>query len=484
MLRLKKQPTSVDANFKFPDDVTSQLKTLLQGLSPNPRTKYLQEEVFSKFVSPDTDPANVRRQRAINKWLATERENEATNERLLAIDPGFQILPRVPYELFMSRVQSIIIEIIGEVVPEGVLNGSFSNGASTSRGRAFAHASGKFTGKADVTNRASHFADLLLEDSVLWSDFRSSADYRIFDSNVLFTVPKKVDIDRCACKEPDVNMYLQKGVGSFFRNCLRRVGIDLNDQTRNQSLARIGSQDGSLATLDLSSASDSISQELVFQALPVLWFSYLDDLRCHSTIIDGEVHINEMFSSMGNGFTFELESLLFYAIARAVCWTEGLSGTVSVYGDDIIVPTAAYQDLVYVLSVLGFSVNTDKSFAEGPFRESCGGHYLSGRCVTPFYIRKPIDSLHDLIVTANALRKWAQNEYGGPSLMDSCLEDEVYPIWQLLANKIPKCFWGGVDLEDTTRLVSFVKPRAPKRLTPISPERDAGGWRVSFLVTL
>jgi hypothetical protein len=213
---------------------------------------------------------------------------------------------------------------------------------------------------------------------------------------------------------------------------------------------------------------------LVFQALPVLWFSYLDDLRCHSTIIDGEVHKNEMFSSMGNGFTFELESLLFYAIARAVCWTEGLSGTVSVYGDDIIVPTAAYQDLVYVLGVLGFSVNTEKSFHEGGFRESCGGHYLFGRCVTPFYIRKPIDSLHDLIVTANALRKWSQNEYGGPSLMDSCLEDEVYPIWQLLASRVPKCFWGGVDLEDTTRLVSFVKPRSPKRLTPISPERDSG----------
>jgi hypothetical protein len=430
--------------------------------------------VFSKFVSSETDPAEVRRQRAINKWLATERENEATNERLLAVDPGYQILPRVPYEEFMSRVSTIIVEIIGEVVPEEVLNGSFSSGASTSRSRTSSHTSGKFTGKADVSNRCFELAVSLLKDSAVWSDFRSPDDYRIVDSNVLFTVPKKTDIDRCACKEPDINMYLQKGAGRYIRSCLRRVGINLNDQTRNQSLARIGSQDGSLATLDLSSASDSISRELVFQALPVLWFSFLNDLRCHSTIIDGEVHVNEMFSSMGNGFTFELESLLFYAIARAVAWSTGISGTISVYGDDIIIPVEMYQDLTFVLQFLGFSVNTEKSFAEGGFRESCGGHYLYGSCVTPFYIRKPIDSLHDLIVTANAVRKWSFTGPGGPHIMDNFLDEEVYPIWQLLASRVPKCFWGGVDLEDSTRLVSFQKPRKAKRLSPISPQRDAG----------
>lgn len=491
MHKLKKSNHQVvDANFKLPSDLTTTIIDALEGLTPCFRRDYLLSEVVSKYVSDETDPAVVRRNRAITKWLATERDNEATNVRLMTIDPGYQILPRVSYEAFMSFVTSLIASVIGEVVPEEVLTSIFSNGASTSRSRASSHASGKYTGKADVTTRAYQTALLLYQDSVLteplnaetrgvnrsiWADFQRGEELCLVDSNILFTVPKKTDIDRCACKEPDVNMYLQKGAGRFIRNALRREGINLNDQSRNQSLARIGSRDGSLATLDLSSASDSVCFELVYQALPVLWFSYLNDIRCHTTIIDGDVHHNEMFSSMGNGFTFELESLLFYAIAKAVAYFTGTSGTISVYGDDIIVPTQMYHDLTFALGVLGFKVNSKKSYHDGGFRESCGGHYNDGSCVTPFYIRGPIAHLHDLIVTANAVRKWSRFEYSGPpSGIDKILDCEVYPLWRLLAESVPRCFWGGYDHEDTSRLVSFQKPRRPKRLSPISPKRETG----------
>jgi hypothetical protein len=470
MQKSKFLSNKVDANFTLPDDLSLPLLQLIRRFRPNPRTDYLIDEVASKFVSTETDPPNVRRQRAINKWLATERENEATNERLMIIDPGYQILPGVTYESFMEKTRSIIVSLLGETVPEAVLYGQFSSGASTSRNRTSSHLSGKYVGKADVTTRALPYALDLLEASCVWSAFRDPFDYRVIDSNVLFTVPKKIDIDRCACKEPDINMYLQKGAGNFIRNSLRRVGIDLNDQFRNRALAKRGSFDNSLATIDLSSASDSISRELVFQCLPTLWYSFLDDIRCHTTVIDGDVHVNEMFSSMGNGFTFELESLLFYSIAKSVAWLTRTSGTISVYGDDIIVPTQMCQDLMWVLGVLGFSSNEEKTFFDGPFRESCGGHFLSGNCVTPFYIRKPITSLTDLINVANQLRKWASKDVEGLSVID----DEYLPAWQLLAERIPKCFWGGHDFEDTTRLVSFFKPRNPKALRPISPERDTG----------
>jgi len=481
MYKLKKSVPKTDANFKLLNDLTPDIKELIETLDPNFfRNRYLLEQVFSKFVSNETDPAVVRRTRAINKWLATERENEATNDRLMTIDGGFNILPRVTYDEFMSFMQHLIIGMIGEVVPEEVYLGIFSSGASTSRSRAFSHASGKYIGKADVTTRAFDTALLVLADSALWSDFRLAGELQLVDSNVLFTVPKKTDIDRCACKEPDINMYLQKGAGRYLRNCLRRVGINLNDQSRNRTLARSGSQDSSLATLDLSSASDSVCREFVFQALPTLWYSYLNDIRCHSTIIDGEVHINEMFSSMGNGFTFELESLLFYAVAKTTAYFTGTSGTISVYGDDIIVPSQMYHDLAYVLSVFGFSVNPDKSFSEGPFRESCGGHYNSGHCVTPFYIRGPVDQLHDIIVLANAVRKWCVSESHRGTLLDYILDDDLYPLWELLSTKVPRCFWGGYDLEDNTRLVSLWKPDRPKRLTPISPKKDTGAGGYLF----
>ena len=205
--------------------------------------------------------------------------------------------------------------------------------------------------------------------------------YGIFSSlsevkgNVLFTVPKKTDIDRCACKEPDINMFLQKGVGNHIRSRLRKHAINLNDQSRNRRLAQEGSVAlGQLATIDLSSASDSISIEVVRLLLPNEWFEYLNDIRSHFTEIDGENHRLEMFSSMGNGFTFELESLIFFVLCRAVQYFTGTPGVLSVYGDDIVLPSEIFYDAEFVLRKFGFSVNSDKSFHTGPFRESCGGH--------------------------------------------------------------------------------------------------------------
>jgi len=477
MLKSKRAFPHGNANFKLREDLTPLLRELIQDLPSSEKVDYLKSEVFSKFVSSDTAPAKVRQSRAIFKWLCTEMNNEATNDRLLAVSPEYQIIPGVQYQSFMSRVQSIVIDVIGESVPEKAVFGLYSSGASTSRVRTESHSSDKYTGKAHITERAIQWFDSLLSRSQLLYISRRFGGYQIVDSNVMFTVPKNTEIDRCACKEPDFNMYLQKGVGNVIRNCLRRVGIDLNDQSRNQSLARIGSLNDSLATLDLSSASDSICREFVFQALPIAWFTYLDDIRCHSTVIpDQGIHVNQMFSSMGNGFTFELESLLFYAVAKATAYFTGTPGTISVYGDDIIVPTQMYQDLIIALEFLGFSVNTDKSFGSGTFRESCGGHYISGRCVTPFYIRKPIETLHDLICIANAIRKWSSIDLNTQSfsLMDSILDEDGYRLWCLLATKVPKCFWGGYDVEDNTRLVSFWKPHKSKRLVPKSRTKRTG----------
>lgn len=497
---------TLDANFKLPYDLTNHFRERFQPI-PSLKAEYLWTQLWTKFVSMDTAPSEVRRQRAINKWLATEANNAATNERLLTVDPEFNILPRVTYSVFISRMSDTIRQVLGEVVPVSYLSyegedfrnagggtdsdypfsdvpssfypsfgataGSFSSGASTSRNRTAAHPGGKYTGKADVTARCLIYAESALAESPIWSAFRKPDEHRLVDGNVLFTVPKTAEIDRCACKEPDLNMYFQKGVGAYIRKRLRHFGIDLNDQSRNKSLARDGSEFGHLATIDLSSASDSVSYELVAQTLPVFWLSFLDDLRSPVTIIDGERHVNEMFSSMGNGFTFELESLLFYAMANAVAYFTGTPGTISVYGDDIIVPTEMCQDLISVLSFLGFETNKEKTFFEGPFRESCGGHYSNGLCITPFYIRKPIMTLRDVITLANQLRKWG-GEQNGHVILDLDIEE----LWQWLASFVPKCYWGGYDTNDSNRLVSYWKPRNPKRLVPINKRVDTreGGY--------
>jgi hypothetical protein len=200
-------------------------------------------------------------------------------------------------------------------------------------------------------------------------------------------------------------------------------------------------------------------------------------------MIDGEEHVNEMFSSMGNGFTFELETLIFYSVARTCAYFRGISGVISVYGDDIICPSMLADDLTWVLEYLGFTVNTEKSFVSGPFRESCGGHYHNGVDVTPFYLRKPIETLVDLIHVANAIRLWSDRL--GLGVLDPVLRD----TWTWLQSHIPENLWGGHELSSTHQLVTRDAPH--KRLVPMvhtmdfekTPERVRIGTYVHWLNT-
>jgi hypothetical protein len=189
--------------------------------------------------------------------------------------------------------------------------------------------------------------------------------------------------------EPTLNGFVQKGVGTYMKDRMKRcVNLDLTDQSRNQDLARKGSIDGSLATVDLSSASDTVSWSVVRMLLPEDWFEFLAELRTGYVLDKRKVVELHKFSSMGNGFTFELESLLFYSITKACAELLDVEGDISVFGDDIICPTQIYPLLAAVLTELGFLVNNEKSFSAGPFRESCGADWFKGNSIRPFYAKK------------------------------------------------------------------------------------------------
>lgn len=451
-----------NANFPIPD-LTSDIKAFIASLGNTPRELYLKDQVWSKFVSNETDPPSSRYTRAVEKWLRQEEKNAETNVRLAFCDEDFHVLPRVSYRRFMTFFTSLIESTIGSVPPPAVLLGGFSGGASTSRKRGLSAPSRKFTGQAHVTARARELGlDVMQDLAPTWGHHVHPDEYLVgFEANKLFTVPKNTTIDRVACKEPDVNMFLQKGLGNEIRRALRRAGVNLNDQFVNQRLAREGASTGELATLDLSSASDSVTWEFVFQAMPSCWFTLLDSTRSEVTMIGDEEHVNEMFSSMGNGFTFELESLLFWALARTVAYFRGISGRVSVYGDDIIVPVTMAEDLVWVLNHFGFSVNPEKSFWEGPFRESCGGHYYGDTDITPFYIRRPVATLREAILLCNNVRRWSGLDGLG------ILDDAMLPLWEYVASFVPECYWGGTNMGSDTRLVSVYEPKSPSQLSPL-----------------
>lgn len=462
-----------NANSKIPDACSDLIRSLGSRLiGDGPDFDYLRDQYLSKYCDESLVPAVARRQKAIARWYAQEIINGSTNEMLASLDDSFNILPRVTLRRFLSVCRTIIARVFGPL-PDFCPDGSFSGGASTSRRRTESLPALKFTGRADVTSDAAKFVSLVREANPLLREYRIFEDLRIQDYSVLFTVPKKTDIDRCACKEPDINMFLQKGVGKLLRNRLRREGINLRDQKRNRDLARLGSLDGSLATLDLSSASDSITVECVRMLLPQDWFEYLNDIRSHYCAVEGEITKLQMFSSMGNGFTFELESLIFYALMRTTAYFEGIRGIISIYGDDIIIPSGMYDLASFVLTKFGFVLNKEKSFSAGPFRESCGGHFHNGLDITPFYLKQRPTRLTDVIRVANQLRRWAS----AGTVWSRDIGSNSYQLWQELAAYVPRDLWGGYDLELDTQLVSPTLPnKALVRQTVKREVPDKGSY--------
>lgn len=427
----------------FNDAITA----ALEG-SDSFRDSYLKEQMLSKYANPDKESQLVRKERAIEKMLSSERKNKLTNQR-------FAELTRNPPSKFVQavlhRATQIISDTIGEVDFDLFQRCGFSGGASTSRRRQPGVAATKFEGQGDVTISALPYLRAFLHASPNWRPVEGHR-VRLVEGNVVFTVPKNNEIDRAAAKEPDYNMFLQKAIGNHVRSCLRRNGIDLNDQSVNQRLARVGSLDGSLATLDLSAASDSVTTGLIMELFPFPWVELLFALRSPRGILPGskrnEYHEWEMLSSMGNGFTFEVESLVFYALVRAVTHVRGIPGKISVYGDDLIVPTQAVSGVRRILRFCGFEMNTEKSFYSGPFRESCGKHYFQGEDVTPFYIRNPITNAVRMIHTLNSLRSWAS--------WNGIADVRVENVWRRFSSFVPRCVFGGDDCES---ILSLASPR-------------------------
>lgn len=210
----------------------------------------------------------------------------------------------------------------------------------------------------------------------------------------LSKVPKNWKTFRSIVLEAILNGLGQLGIGSELKLRLYEGSnrmIDLTDQSRNRSLALLGSLTGKVATIDVENASNTLALMTVFHLVQSEdWFNLLDQLRTRRVEYNGQVINLEMFSSMGNGFTFELESIIFYAIAYVtVLKVGGDTSLISVFGDDIIVPSdpEVVSLLYHNLAFFGFKVNSEKSFISGPFRESCGADYFLGTNIRPFYLK-------------------------------------------------------------------------------------------------
>lgn len=364
---------------------------------------------------------------AVDGFWATELQCANTNEYLRPFLENYGIdAARSRLIPFIDKVQRLVGRVLGPLPRE--LGVRFGPGA-TFESKGHPHASrlttaDKMQMRLTVTKEV---VDLLpFVYNTKWGECLLSSDESapmLVRGNRFTTVPKDATKDRGICIEPGGNVALQLSVGRTIRAKLKRFGIDLqHGQALHSALAQWGSRSGEIATLDLSSASDTVARNLVKLLLPEEWFLLLDSLRSPYTLIDtgpngrrlkkgGRWVRLEKFSSMGNGFTFELETLLFGCLT-AVAAGGTLGKDVWVYGDDILYPSDRARAVTSCLKLFGFTPNPKKSFSAGPFRESCGGDYFLGFPVRPFQLDSlPNEPAHWISVT-NGLRRASLQLWG------------------------------------------------------------------------
>jgi len=326
---------------------------------------------------------------ALESFHRAEKMCYASNVRLRSIrhdmEGGYCSSPE------MERIQDFIVacrksirRILGPI-PDRLDRARFGPGA-TFESNGFACTDVTIGDK--ITNDFAHTCDShaivrhTIEGTALDRYANQVSRLSLVRGNRFTTVPKNAKTSRGICIEPGGNVYAQLGVGTHIRARLKRVNIDLDHgQHLHARLAQEGSARGSWCTIDLEAASDTVCRELVKLLLPEDWYLLLDSLRSKFTSVNKRWHLLEKFSSMGNGFTFELETLIFGVIAAEA--SKGVLGyNAFVYGDDIIVPNDSYHDVTSALKFFGFIPNKTKSYATSPFRESCGGQFFAGLRVT------------------------------------------------------------------------------------------------------
>ncbi|DAD52110.1 RNA-directed RNA polymerase [ssRNA phage Gerhypos.1_10] len=224
----------------------------------------------------------------------------------------------------------------------------------------------------------------------------------------VITVPKTLKTPRIIAIEPTAMMYAQQAILRSLLSAISEDGflsrvVGFDDQEPNRFLARLGSLSGDLATLDLSEASDRVSNQHVLAMLdgyPHL-LEAVQAARSRKADVPGHGVIRlAKFASMGSALCFPFEAMVFLTIIFLGIERELsaplprkdlikiFSKQVRVFGDDLIVPRDYVLSVVDELHTFGYVVNVSKSYWTGRFRESCGREYYDGHDVSIVKVRQ------------------------------------------------------------------------------------------------
>jgi len=351
--------------------------------------------MFAKVEIPCSDE---RVNRALHKYIKTEQDVRESDKRLFTSESDclerFARVGRLLWSDYFSAVDSRIYN--ESVVPK------HGPGATADKLRGNA----KYNQHVWTSRLNEVFP---YWEQIVHNDHPSSLEWtdrvRILEPGNeipvrVITVPKTLKSPRIIAIEPTCMQYMQQGVlavmvqeMSSFDNT--RQFVQFERQEPNQRLALEGSLTGGLATLDLSEASDRVSNQHVRLLLANhrILREAVDATRSRKADVLGKTIRLAKFASMGSALCFPMEAIVFTTVifsgierAQGRRLTEkdikSFFGRVRVYGDDIIVPVEYVPAVIGELETFGFQVNLDKSFWTGRFRESCGKEYYAGNDVS------------------------------------------------------------------------------------------------------
>jgi len=302
---------------------------------------------------------------------------------------------------------------------------------------------------------------------------RKVPKYRQIDVLEAVLVNKTWKSKRLIMPNTTLGTLYSSGLGRVLEDRLRAAGYDIRTlQVRHGQLAQLGSLTGSLVTADQSLASDNITVKLIDRIFPRPWASALKLGRIEEVEFYGDRFRTETFSTMGIGFTFPLQTLVFLSLLFAIRDHLGLSrsSVVSVFGDDLIYDKEMHDMVMRVFPKLGLIINEDKTFADGGFRESCGYDYYHGVDVRPFHLAR---SDGDVSCNRRRFEAYLYKAFNG--LKRRWRLEEVPAAFVTIVNEIKKIRKGSdplvvpTDFPDTSGLklttqeIGYLDLEVPKR---------------------
>lgn len=361
--------------------------------------------MFGKMHLP-CSPERV--DKAFAQYVQCEQDVRESDSRLSADDiAAFKRVSSLLFSRFLTRVDREIY--LNGVTPKHG-PGSTADGLQGNR---------KYTGLTWTERLEKYFpcGEYLLPNHRYYDDLET---FDILEPGAeipakVTTVPKTLKTPRIIAMEPTALQYVQQGILEVLMREMYREDdylpihqyIGTRSQVPNQDLARKGALTGTLATLDLSEASDRVSNQHVRHLLANYFFSEaVQACRSQKADVPGHGVIPlAKFASMGSALCFPFESMVFLTVvfigierslntSLTLRHVRELEGAVRIYGDDIIVPVEHVVDVISSLQNFGFVVNESKSFWNGQFRESCGKEYYSDEDVSIVRVRELLPTSH------------------------------------------------------------------------------------------